>query len=214
MRKSPKTQPNGDALGDALERARSGDHYAEINFDKVARPMIRAVLLNRFKFQSATADDLAQEVLITVLDRNTPFTNVGRTNSFLRRLAINKGRQHLRRQDTIGGNHQGGTPISDLVSPETLRSPQNDDSELRVVIRQAVNSLPDKERDIFLARSDYARAEDAAKAFGVSARAVRKRLHSAMNHILEFIKCHAPEAYSEHRAYFLQLRERIPWRLG
>ena len=114
------------------------------------------------------ARDLTQEVFLRVSRAGVPeTTEIGRRAwvfKIARNLALNHVRDDHRRPRTV--------ELGDVVTPAT--------QELAVALRDAIATLPDLDRDIFLLRETVGlRYEEIASACDVPAQTVRSRLHQA-----------------------------------
>jgi RNA polymerase sigma-70 factor (ECF subfamily) len=128
---------------------------------------------------SAEADDICQNVFLTVLDAAPRYRETGQLRSWLFGIAIRKARSWQRRrwfratlmrrrieEETASG-------IAEARDPETMVS-------RREMVERALAKMTTGQREVFLLRaSEGLSGEEIAQALGISLNAVFMRLHRA-----------------------------------
>jgi RNA polymerase sigma-70 factor (ECF subfamily) len=115
------------------------------------------------------ARDLTQEVFLRVARSPLPETDAGGLRAWLFTIARNLALNHLR-----DGRHRPPAPMSPPVATEPAVQ------ELAVAVREALDALPDLDRDVFLLREMAGlHYDEIAKACDLTIEAVRARLKRA-----------------------------------
>lgn len=128
--------------------------------------------LCRLVGQAESARDLTQEVFLRVARSGLPETDAGGERAWIYRVARNLGLNFLR-----DGARRPATGA--MVEPAT--SPTQ---ELAVALNQALQTLADVDRDVFLMREVGGLSYDEiAAACHLTTTAVRSRLHRARQHL-------------------------------
>jgi RNA polymerase sigma-70 factor (ECF subfamily) len=128
--------------------------------------------LCRITGQSDTAHDLTQDVFLRVTRAGIPETDAGGHKAWLYRIARNLALNHLR----DGTRRPARIPMVDRPAPAT--------QELSLALAQALASLNDLDRDVFLLRESGGLSYDEiAHTCDLSVTAVRSRLHRARLHL-------------------------------
>lgn len=135
----------------------------------------------------ADAEDAAQEAFLKAFRYLASFRGEAKFGTWLVSIALNEARTRLRREGTVRMESIDLTPEeSGRVSPAILRdwreipSETLERQEIRHLLQQAIESLPDLYREVFLLRDvkELSIAET-AEALAVSIGAVKVRLHRA-----------------------------------
>jgi RNA polymerase sigma factor (sigma-70 family) len=157
-------QGNLDALGPLYERY-GGE--------------VRSLLLRTEpSLGRAGADDLCQEVFLTLVDTVNRYEHQGKLKSWLYGIAVRKARAWRRRRwvrVVLGQRH--GTAVSGVAI-------QSDRLEERVSARQRIETalaiLPNTQREVIVLRMiEGLSGEETAQVLGISENAVGTRLHRA-----------------------------------
>jgi RNA polymerase sigma-70 factor (ECF subfamily) len=143
---------------------------ADVLFQTHRRGVLR--YLTRIVGGADTAHDLTQEVFLRVVRSPMPDAEPAARKAWVFRIARNLALNHLR----DGRRRPRTTELVDTARPAS--------QELATAIRQAISSLPDGDRDVFLLREtaglSYA---EIAVACELTEDAVRSRLHRARQHL-------------------------------
>jgi RNA polymerase sigma-70 factor (ECF subfamily) len=132
--------------------------------------------LCRLVGQTESARDLTQEVFLRVARSGLPDTDAGGERAWIFRVARNLGLNFLR----DGARRPVAGPLGGSI-PDPVSGPTQ---ELSLALTQALASLADLDRDVFLMRElgglSY---EEIAAACHLTTTAVRSRLHRARQHL-------------------------------
>lgn len=135
----------------------------------------------------ADAEDAAQEAFLKAFRHLASFRGEAKFGTWLVSIALNEARTRLRREGTVRMESIDQTPEeSGRVSPAILRdwreipSEALERQEIRHLLQQAIESLPDLYREVFLLRDmkELSIAET-AEALTISIATVKVRLHRA-----------------------------------
>jgi RNA polymerase sigma-70 factor (ECF subfamily) len=135
----------------------------------------------------ADAEDVAQEAFIKAFRHLSTFRAEAKFSTWLISITLNEARSRLRRQATVRMESldeppdEGGT-----ISPALLRdwreipSEALEREEVRKLLQQAVEGLPDIYRQVFLLREvEELNVNETARALNISIPSVKVRLHRA-----------------------------------
>lgn len=138
---------------------------------------------------SADAEDVVQEAFLEGYRHLASFRGEAKFSSWITTIALNKARARLRRSSAhveLSLDDTGDEDHAPAVSPALLRdwreipSEALERSEVRELIRRAVESLPEAYRCVFLLReAEQLSGEETAAALGISHTLVKVRLHRA-----------------------------------
>jgi RNA polymerase sigma-70 factor, ECF subfamily len=176
-------------------------------FHELIRPYERMVYLTLFSIvkNEADAEDGAQEAVISAYRHLTSFRGEAKFSTWLTTIAINEGRKRLRKaknaaEESIEGEEEGHAgdytpvPLTDWreIPLETLER-----KEIREALRSAVAELPGIYREVFTLRDlEELNVKETAQVLGISANAVKVRLHRArillQKRLVPFLKTTAP----------------------
>jgi len=175
----PPTNPTASDLDALVARARSGDREAlEAVLASVA-PAIHRFGLRMCK-NVHDAEDVLQDTLLNVVNHLGEFEGRSSLSSWvfsITRSACTRKRRGLKnRPQTSMSDESAGDPPDDAPSPEARASGQ----ELASVLSDALDALPDEQREVILLRDiEGLSAPEAASTLGVSVDALKSRLHRA-----------------------------------
>jgi RNA polymerase sigma-70 factor (ECF subfamily) len=159
-------------------------------FHDLIRPYERLVYLSAFAIlqNEAEAEDATQETMLSAYRHLSSFRAEAKFSTWLVTIAINEGRQRLRKViraplDSIDEKME--TDEGDFT-PEFLTDWREiplealERKELREALRSAVVALPDIYRQVFTLRDmDELNVQETAEALGITVAAVKVRLHRA-----------------------------------
>jgi len=146
------------------------------------------------------ASDLLQEVFTRVIQHSTDFNRSSKFSTWLYAIARNICIDHMRRMshrrhaslDAAGPNGAGsdGSPIAPWVERVAIDQPAVDTSaaagRLRSRIAQAIESLPQEQREVFLMRQlQQLPFAEIAAVVGTSENTVKSRMRYALERLQE-----------------------------
>jgi RNA polymerase sigma-70 factor, ECF subfamily len=171
-----RTTGTDDSL---IERAASGDQAAFAELTRRHRPwVVRA--LRAFVQSNDGAEDLAQEVFTQLFRSAGRYRGDGRFIAFLKAIALNVGRTHLRRggrASLVSWDDVGEPLAEDLVEAVLGRALQAD-------IRDAIARLPQDQRDALLLRHFAGLSiPEIAQRLGCVEGTVKSRLHHGLRKV-------------------------------
>lgn len=133
--------------------------------------------LCRIVGRSETARDLTQEVFLRVARAQAPQSGVDAQRAWLFTIARNLALNHVR------DGHRRPMQV------EMVERPGAATQELAAALREALASLADLDRDVFLLRESVGLSYDEiAEACALSPDAVRSRLHRARQQLRSILK--------------------------
>src|SRR3984957_16173923 len=158
-------------------------------YHELIRPHERSVYRMALSYMKneADAEDVAQEAFIKAFRNLSTFRGDAKFSTWLISITLNEARNRLRRQSVIRMESLDG-PAGDNrgVSPALLRDWREiplevvERTEIRQLIQQAVESLPDIYRAVFLLRDvQELNVNETAEALGINIPNVKVRLHRA-----------------------------------
>jgi RNA polymerase sigma-70 factor, ECF subfamily len=158
-------------------------------FHELIRSHERAVYMMALSYMKneADAEDVAQEAIVRAFRHLSSFRSESRFSTWLISITLNEARSRLRRQTTVRMESLDSTADEDSpVSPALLRdwreipSEAVERSEVKVLLQNAIQSLPDIYREVFLLRDvEELNINETAEALKISTPAVKVRLHRA-----------------------------------
>lgn len=140
------------------------------------------------------ANDLFQEVWGKVIATRERYEPRAQFNTFLYRIAHNcavdyfrrAGRQHLGRMDDVDELEEG-LPDSSIPQPDA----QVSDGEVRASFKQALEQLPDEQREAFLLYEETGLSlEEIGKITGVAMETAKSRLRYALRKLRAALQHH------------------------
>jgi RNA polymerase sigma-70 factor (ECF subfamily) len=186
-----------------LERLRAGDEQA---FERLVRehsPRMLAVARRMLRSEH-DALDAVQDAFLSAWKALDGFEGGARLGTWLHRIVVNaalmKLRTARRRKDEVSvedllprfgeDGHVLDPPSGWKVTAEAIAQ----DKELRVVVREAIDRLPDNYRGVLLARDiEGLDTKEAAEALGLSPNVVKTRLHRARQALRTLLNGHLAE---------------------
>jgi len=187
-------------------------------FHELIRPYERMVYMTVFSIvrNETDAEDCAQDVVVNAYRHLGKFRGEAKFSTWLATIAVNEGRQRLRRlkrakedslDEPIEGDQQEFTPAP-LMDWREIPLEALERKELREALRSAVAGLPGIYRQIFTLRDlDELNVAETAAALGINENMVKVRLHRArmmlQRRLAPYLKTTAPARKSFWR--------RMPW---
>jgi RNA polymerase sigma-70 factor (ECF subfamily) len=158
-------------------------------FHELIRPYERRVYLMALSFlrNEPDAEDAAQESFLKAYRNLKNFRGEARFGTWLVSIALNEARSRIRHRNTIKiESIDEPAEAEGHVSPALLRdwreipSEALERKEVRLLLEDAVTSLPSIYREVFQLRDvEQLNVNEAAEVLGISIGAVKVRLHRA-----------------------------------
>jgi RNA polymerase sigma-70 factor (ECF subfamily) len=158
-------------------------------YHELIRPYERSVYLMALSHMKneADAEDVAQEAFVRAYKSLASFRGEARFSTWLIRITLNAARNRLRRKSLVRMDSLDTHPDEDHnVSPALLRdwreipSEVIERKEIRLLLQEAIEQLPDIYRQVFLLRDvEEMNMNETAAALSISIPNVKVRLHRA-----------------------------------
>jgi RNA polymerase sigma-70 factor, ECF subfamily len=193
-------KPSDDEI---IERVRHGDRDS---FELVMRRYnqriyrtVRAIL----KEEDETID-VMQEAYVSAYTHLADFSGRARFSTWLTRIAVHEALGRLRKRKRLEPLDDTDSEDMLMVSPVTGPENSASDSELRVLLEEAVDALPETFRTTFVLRSvEQLSVAETAEVLGIPEETVKTRHHRArerLQHALtERVGGALPELFGFHR---------------
>ena len=158
-------------------------------YHELIHPHERRVYLMAFSFtkNKADAEDVAQDAFMKAFRSLASFRAESKFRTWLISITLNEARSRLRRQSIVRMESLDEPPDGDKnISPALLRdwreipSETVEREEVKKLLQQAVEALPDIYRQVFLLRDvEELNSNETAQALNISVPSVKVRLHRA-----------------------------------
>lgn len=158
-------------------------------YHELIHPYERSVYVMALSYMKneADAEDVAQEAFVRAFRKLSTFRAESKFSTWLISITINEARTRLRRQALVRIESLDQLPDEDkAISPALLRdwreipSDAIEREEVRNLIQQAVEQLPDIYQQVFLLRDvEELTIGETAAALNISIPSVKVRLHRA-----------------------------------
>lgn len=179
----------GDSDTQVMERLRDGDDDAlTLIVERYQNELVG--YFYHHCWDQLTAEDLAQTVFIKLYRARARYQITAKLRTYLYRIAHNAWIDHLRRQRhhasldaEIGPD---GLRLRDCLSDGKNSDPGDvgHQSYLRRRIQEAVERLPEGQRDVFvLANNQDMRYQEISEVLGIPEGTVKSRMHSAVRRL-------------------------------
>lgn len=193
----PAEFPSLEAEADLVRRLKLGDEDAfesllGLYWNGLLRFALR-VLQDRDR-----AEDVVQEAFIQLWNRRAEWKRTDTVRPLLYRIVRNRALNEKRRANAF--RKWAGKLRSSERDPTPTPLDDAETSDLRTLLRKAVDSLPERRREIFvLIRYHRLSYREAAETLGLSPQTVANQLSRAMKDLREALEPHVP--------YYLSSRE-------
>jgi RNA polymerase sigma-70 factor (ECF subfamily) len=176
-------------------------------FHELIRPYERLVYVTIFAIvkNETEAEDGAQETMISAFRNLKSFRGEAKFSTWLVTIAMNEARKRLRKakaaaEDSLNEPpEEGEGDFTPAVLTDWREIPLEalEKKELREKLRQAVDRLPEKYREVFVLRDiEELNQEETASALGLNVMLVKVRLHRArmmlQKMLVPYLKSGAP----------------------
>jgi RNA polymerase sigma-70 factor, ECF subfamily len=158
-------------------------------FHELIRPHERSVYLMALSYMKneADAEDVAQEAFVKAFRKLASFRAESKFSTWLISITLNEARTRLRRKMLVRMDSLDAPPDEDQpVAPALLRdwreipSEAAERGEIRKLLQDAIASLPDIYRQVFLLRDvEEMNINETAETLNISISNVKVRLHRA-----------------------------------
>jgi RNA polymerase sigma-70 factor (ECF subfamily) len=171
-----------------VERVRAGD---PIGFELIMRRynqrlyrLARGIVKN-----GSEAEDVVQEAYVRAYEKLNDFIGPDGFSAWLGKIVVNEALGRLRKRGrviSLDDYVKGGKEGADVRHIDTMKTQQPDperlaaSSELRRVLEQAIEALPDDFRNVFILRAvEGMNVSETAQCLSIRAETVKTRLHRA-----------------------------------
>ena len=186
-------------------------------FHELIRPYERLVYVTIFTMarNEAEAEDGAQETMISAFRHLNTFRGDARFSTWLVTIAMNEGRKRLRKAkaacedplEVLAEEKEGDFTPAVLTDWREIPLEALERKELRQKLREAVELLPEKYREVFVLRDiEGLNQEETAAAIGINVTLVKVRLHRArmmlQKYLVPYLKSEVPGRGGFFRRWF------------
>jgi RNA polymerase sigma-70 factor, ECF subfamily len=176
-------------------------------FHQLIRPYEKLVYVTIFAIvkNETEAEDGAQETMISAFRNLKSFRGEAKFSTWLVTIAMNEARKRLRKakvaaEDSLeeaGEESEGDYTPAVLTDWREVPLAALERKELREKLREAVGTLPEKYREVFVLRDiEELNQEETAAALGINVTLVKVRLHRArmmlQKQLVPYLKSQAP----------------------
>lgn len=180
-------------LNSKQEQCLSFDEIYSIYYPKLVR------FSNEYVLSIYDAENIVQDCFLYVWEQKQTLPSINNINAFLFRLVKNKCIDFLRRkilEETKKKNLQE-TYVREfeykLLSIESFSDLSLSDDEIEAIIYNAINSLPEKCREIFiLSKIKGMKYEEIAEQLEISPNTVKNQVSNALSKMRQSLKNHLP----------------------
>jgi RNA polymerase sigma-70 factor (ECF subfamily) len=167
---------------DLLARLRGGDHAA---FDAIFRqwyePVVRSA--NRVLHDPGVAEELSQDIFLELWRRRGSLAPDSSVAGYLLQAVRNRALNHLRHLQV---QRKSAVYVEALSEPAEHADAETQAGELRDAIRDAIEALPPRTREVFLmSRERNLRYSEIAEQLGVTVKAVEANMSRALRQLRE-----------------------------
>lgn len=174
-----------------IQRIRGGE--TEL-FQELLHPYLRSVfaLVRSVVTDHADAEDTVQEAVLRAFSNLDQLRSGHAFRAWLFQIAVNEARMLRRRNaqrlcfksvdEAMDGDQ--GLQLGNLAEWHDIPSSRLEREEWRAILRRALEDLPCRRREVFVLRDiEELSTQETAEILGVSAAAVKARLHRARLHL-------------------------------
>jgi RNA polymerase sigma-70 factor (ECF subfamily) len=183
----PLAEPTDEEI---LARVSGGDVESfELVMRRYNRRLFRAV--RAILKDDAEVEDVIQEAYVSAYAHLADFSGRARFSTWLTRIAIHEAfgrlRKRRRSEPLDAANGEDDAMLTPVPSPEKHAS----DGELRKVLEQAVDTLPETFRTVFVLRAvEQLSVAETSEVLGIPEDTVKTRLHRARGLLQSRIEAH------------------------
>jgi RNA polymerase sigma-70 factor, ECF subfamily len=171
-----------------MERIRDDDREAFVELVKRYQHELVGFFFH-LCWDQLQAEEMAQDVFVNLYHARHRYQATAKLRTYVYRIAHNRWIDQLRRQRThahISLNAEVGTSalrLMDVIKaqPESAADGAGRDHQLRGRIQQAVDNLPEGQREVFvLAYNQNMKYQDIGSVLGIPEGTVKSRMHNAV----------------------------------
>jgi RNA polymerase sigma-70 factor (ECF subfamily) len=169
-------------------------------YHDLIRPHERSVYQMALSYMKneSDAEDVAQEAFVRAFRSLSTFRAEAKFSSWLISITVNEARNRLRRRsilhiDSLDASTEDGKAMSPALLRDWREIPSEalERKEIRELLQEAVENLPDKYRQVFLLRDvEELNVNDTAEALDISVPSVKVRLHRARMMLQQYLAPH------------------------
>jgi len=158
-------------------------------YHQLIRPYERRVYMMALSYMKneADAEDVAQEAFLKAFHHLASFRAEAKFSTWLVGIALNEARTRLRREgalrmDSLDNTAEEGGPISPAILRDWREVPSEalERKEVQLMLQNAITSLPEKYREVFILRDvEELNIFETAAALSITVGNVKVRLHRA-----------------------------------
>lgn len=184
-------------------------------YHDLIRPYERSVYQMALSYMKneSDAEDVAQEAFVRTFRSLSSFRAEAKFSTWLISITVNEARNRLRKRsalhiESLDTSGEDGEAISPAFLRDWREIPSEvlEREEIRKLLIEAIETLPDKYREVFLLRDvEELNVQDTALALNLSIPSVKVRLHRAR---MMLQKCLAPQLKTATRT---AKRRWLPW---
>lgn len=145
------------------------------------------------------AENIVQDIFLYLWEHKEMLESLQNTNAFLFTLTKNRCIDHLRKQTQNKDKKQSLTTLQEkelelkLYSLQAFDENKYSDSQIETIIADAVNSLPERCREIFiLSRFEGLRHKEIAEHLNISTNTIEGQIAIALRKLKVALKNHLP----------------------
>jgi RNA polymerase sigma-70 factor (ECF subfamily) len=209
-----RRQPGEDAV--LIARVLAGEREV---FHELIRPYERQLYLTAFSLlkNDAEAEDTVQEAVLKAYRGLASFRGDAKFSTWIITITLNESRQRLRRDkraptDSLDEQMEEEGDYTPAILTDWREVPLEalERGEIRALLQDAIDALPEKYREIFVLRDmEELDVSEAAQVLGISISLVKVRLHRARMMLQKKL---APALQAEVRPQQRgRLFRRLPW---
>jgi RNA polymerase sigma-70 factor (ECF subfamily) len=131
------------------------------------------------------ANDVMQNTFMKAWNRLDTFQGESKIGTWLSRIAINESLDHLRRNNHVTVSTEDDVSLSNTL----LADPYFDGTEVEAMLQEAIATLPDVQRTVFLLRYyEDMKYSEISQRLNTSEGALKASYHIAVKKIAEYFK--------------------------
>lgn len=139
------------------------------------------------------AEDLVQEAFVRLWNHRTKWERDDTLRPVLYRIVRNQALNEKRRRSTF--RRRSPTLRRPDIDPAPSPLQEAEDQEMQAIIRKAIDSLPERRREIFLlVRYHQLSYKEAGEALGLSPQTVANQMSQAMRDLRRLLEPHMPQS--------------------